>query len=384
MSGSKPKKSWIQWMSSFFKTDEAAKEPVKKHEDRRKNPPRGFIFEEMEVRNLFSGGLEGVVATQIPSETTYTYQDIDDEKYQPKAKTTDASEADESRHELVFIDGGVEDYDTLVSDLLSAGTDTLTIDVFVIDPEANGIGQITDVLERYSNIDAIHILAHGEPAAIQLGDSKFTQSTMDKNPNMLDSWQSALNPDADILLYGCDLASTNQGRIFAHTIADATGADVSSSDDLTGNFAEGGDWHLEYTHGTVETETLQSANWAGTLAAPVANADSETVITGAPIVVDVLENDTDADGDPLTVTHIIDTADSNTEYALNTAGDSATLNSGTVITLRADGRLDVTAAADGVEAFDYRISDGASTSEATVSLTAASDEATAKSMGFIT
>ena len=49
-----------------------------------------------------------------------------------------------------------------------------------------------------------------------------------------------LTTDADILLYGCDIAASAEGRLLADTLARLTGADVSASDDSTGHASVGG------------------------------------------------------------------------------------------------------------------------------------------------
>ena len=59
-------------------------------------------------------------------------------------------------------------------------------------------------------------------------------------------WESALTADGDLLLYGCDLAVSDEGRTIVRTIGDWTGTDVAASTDLTGSAWFGGDWDLEY------------------------------------------------------------------------------------------------------------------------------------------
>ena len=113
--------------------------------------------------------------------------------------------------------------------------------------------------------------------------------------------------------------------------------------------------------------------------APVAGTVSSTVITGLPCVVNPLSGDSDPQGLPLSITGIVDTANGNTLYALSGAGSSVTLSSGTVITLRTDGCLNVTASANGSQTFAAVISDGVAKTNQTINLTSASDQATAGS-----
>ena len=119
--------------------------------------------------------------------------------------------------------------------------------------------------------------------------------------------------------------------------------------------------------------------------APVAVDDAFTISAGVPITVDPLANDSDVDGDILTVTQIIDTTNGNAATNLVNSGDTATLASGTVIELRADGRLKVTATSAGSESFDYVVTDDKGNSDTgTVDLTVGDDQATAETIGFVT
>ncbi|WP_240923685.1 Ig-like domain-containing protein, partial [Psychromonas sp. SA13A] len=106
--------------------------------------------------------------------------------------------------------------------------------------------------------------------------------------------------------------------------------------------------------------------------------DAFTLSAGVPVTVDPLSNDTVADGDTLIITQIIDTANGNATADLVT-GTPITLASGTVIELREDGRLKVTAANAGTDSFDYIVTDGNGNSDTgTVNLTVGAGD------GFVT
>ncbi|TAK75288.1 MAG: DUF4347 domain-containing protein, partial [Aquabacterium sp.] len=79
-------------------------------------------------------------------------------------------------------------------------------------------------------------------------------------------WSDALKPGADLLLYGCDLASSEAGRAVVDGLATLTGADVAASSDATGGALLGGDWDLEYADGSIQARTLAPADWNHVLA----------------------------------------------------------------------------------------------------------------------
>ena len=83
------------------------------------------------------------------------------------------------------------------------------------------------------------------------------------------SWGHALDTDADLLIYGCDLASTIEGQDLVAMLALVCNCDVAASDDATGSSDFGGDWVLEYTVGDVDTHVAfgyaAQASWRGVL-----------------------------------------------------------------------------------------------------------------------
>ncbi len=84
---------------------------------------------------------------------------------------------------------------------------------------------------------------------------------------------AALSQDADLLLYGCDVAATESGVTFLDALAAATGADVAASNGDTGAESLGGDWVLEARNenGVIETIAISAEAYAGLLTTTVNN-----------------------------------------------------------------------------------------------------------------
>lgn len=136
--------------------------------------------------------------------------------------------------ELVFIDTGVENYEALLADVLANFPED-AVTVKLIDSQVDGVAEITRVLsESTSPWSAIHIVSHGESGAISLGNVSLGSDTISDYSEQIASWQDALTSDADILIYGCDLATDPEGEQLVDEIASLSGADVAASDDLTG------------------------------------------------------------------------------------------------------------------------------------------------------
>ncbi|MGL4636686.1 MAG: Ig-like domain-containing protein [Beijerinckiaceae bacterium] len=164
---------------------------------------------------------------------------------------------EQPRQEIVFINGSLADIDTLKA-AAPAGAE-----VHVLSAGQDGLRQMADILNGRGGIDAVHILSHGEAGEVHLGSGTLTVASAGaEHRAALETIGRSLSADADILVYGCDVASNEAGRTLVQTIAGITGADVAASDDLTGL---GGDWDLEVDTGLIETGGLRAETWSGVL-----------------------------------------------------------------------------------------------------------------------
>jgi hypothetical protein len=161
---------------------------------------------------------------------------------------------------LLFIDANVGDWQTL------ARATTGSTEVHLLQSGQDAIQQITQTLLGRSGIESVAIVSHGESGGLQLGESWLNATNLNAYATELRSWGNALTETADILLYGCNIAADAIGTGFVNLLAQATGADVAASNDLTGY---GGDWDLEVATGGIETAGLLStdrlAEFRGTL-----------------------------------------------------------------------------------------------------------------------
>ena len=200
---------------------------------------REFDFYQLEDRVLLSGeGLDCVAGDAVAdaalmdallSEIAADGQVVDDQlaqTEQPLQSTnpanaesplageaiTDAALLDQTRPiEVVFIDAGVQDVDTLLNGLSSQDADTQWY-LVEISADRDGISQISESLAQLSGVDAIHIVSHGDGSGLQLGNVKLDLDSATSRAGEIASWGAALDTDADLLIYGCDLASTEDGQ----------------------------------------------------------------------------------------------------------------------------------------------------------------------------
>lgn len=171
----------------------------------------------------------------------------------------------EQRIEIVFIESGIAGVQQLV-DGMSSG-----VEVHILDAAGDGLAQMASILAGRNGIDALHVFSHGSEAALELGTTTLDRANLQEHAADLTVIGAALGDDADILLYGCDVAGGSEGAEFISELAAMTGADVSASNDPTGSAMFGGDWILESGTGVVETVSLHAANFDSVLGSGTVN-----------------------------------------------------------------------------------------------------------------
>jgi len=189
-----------------------------------------------------------------------------------------------SREEIVFIVGNLPDIQQLLAGI-NPGTE-----VYILDPQQNGLAQMADILAGRSGIDAIHLLSHGGAGELQLGSVALNSATVNDHAGALAQISAALSPTGDLLLYGCGVAAGSDGQLLIDTLARITQANVAASTDVTGAAALGGDWVLEYQTGVIESalpfadvvlagyEGVLSYNIAQTTYVPLPEPDVQTAL----------------------------------------------------------------------------------------------------------
>ena len=128
--------------------------------------------------------------------------------------------------------------------------------VISIDGNHDVVSQITTALEGLANVPVLRIISHGNDGVLYFGNQAFDSSDLTSSAMQVASWGKSLTADADILLYGCSIASTDAGKAFVQQFASITQADIAASSNLTG---KGGDEVLEFKVGQVSNSLIASA-----------------------------------------------------------------------------------------------------------------------------
>ena len=224
------------------------------------------LFEELEPRILYSADAGAVLH---PDALTPSAEVRVLDLPNPSSSQTTTTQPAIQTHEIVFVDTAVNGYQQLVDDILANQSETRQIDVVLLDATRDGIAQITETLVVERDVSAIHIISHGSDGQVQLGGIVLNSNTLQTYATSIAAWSEALNANADILIYGCDVVDSASGQQLIDALAYLTGADVAGSDDATGHISLGGDWQLEAANGVINTSIALSDNfqtqWMGLL-----------------------------------------------------------------------------------------------------------------------
>jgi len=139
---------------------------------------------------------------------------------------------------VVFLDAGVTDYQSLQAGVIPG------VATVILSPNEDGIEQITAFLQQNPQITTIHLVSHGAPGCLYLGNCQLNLTNIYDYRQQLQNWANIHH----ILLYGCNVAAGDAGEEFVTKLHQLTGATVMASAKRTGNKALGGDWELEVVY----------------------------------------------------------------------------------------------------------------------------------------
>jgi hypothetical protein len=154
----------------------------------------------------------------------------------------------QTRSTLVIIDPAVTEAQTLANGVIDGAI------ALILNPDQDGIQQIT-AAQRQHNATVLHIICHGEPGCLSLGNTQLDLNSLSHYTEALQLWfEPALDAAQapQLLLYGCQVAAGGIGTSFLDALHRLTGANIAASTTPTGNPQQGGDWKLERAIGRVD------------------------------------------------------------------------------------------------------------------------------------
>lgn len=137
--------------------------------------------------------------------------------------------------DLLLIDHQVDRLSLLAED--AAGR----ADIHVLGPDDDALAIATRLLASRDDV-ALHLVGHGAPGAILLGNAQLDREVVLARDALLDGWRGVVS---EIVLYGCETGQGDRGQGFVSTLVRATGADVRAASGVVGAAEMGGSWHLD-------------------------------------------------------------------------------------------------------------------------------------------
>lgn len=154
----------------------------------------------------------------------------------------------------------------------------------VIGPDTDPLDAIAGALHRHTGVSALHLVAHGAPGYLALGRG-LDLSVIDARGYEISKAAHHLAMDAEILIYGCRVASGELGEAFVSRLEQLAGCPVAAAATPVGNESLGGTWDLEVTGGAPMTSIAFSeaacAAYRGLFVTFSGGAGNDT-LTGSP------------------------------------------------------------------------------------------------------
>jgi VCBS repeat-containing protein len=176
----------------------------------------------------------------------------------------DAATHDDLISRLILVDSTIDDIQSLISEVQDEfGT---AASVIQFSSQESSLADLTALLSQYDEVDEVHVFTHGSDGSLVLGQEHFDTSALLRESELVAALRATLSDDGRVMLYGCNVAATENGQQFISLFAQLTDAEVYASTDITGAGDLGGDWALEFsTNGQPGLETFTELTWQGTL-----------------------------------------------------------------------------------------------------------------------
>jgi len=136
---------------------------------------------------------------------------------------------------LIVLDAAIEAPEQLLRGVID------TAQVLQLDAQRNGVEQISEYLEQHQGINSLHLIAHGQPGGLQLGQTGLTSENLADWASQLRQWSTSLSSQASVVLYGCRTGAGTLGQQFLTHLQQLLGVTIAASSHMVGQ----GQWHFD-------------------------------------------------------------------------------------------------------------------------------------------
>ncbi|MBS0017629.1 MAG: DUF4347 domain-containing protein, partial [Arthrospira sp. SH-MAG29] len=177
-------------------------------------------------------------------------------------------------NKLIFLNGDIQDLDLLLKGIILGG------ETIIINPDHDGIQQISEHLKAYQQPVEVHLISHGFPGHLSLGCSSLNLQNINHYANQIKSWNIST-----LVLYGCNVAAGDAGSEFINKLAELTSANIVASTTKIGNPLLGGNWTFDistqdfYPELPFQQETLETYSFTFPTSVTGLTTDNENLPT---------------------------------------------------------------------------------------------------------
>lgn len=111
--------------------------------------------------------------------------------------------------QILFLDTFVDNIEILLKGTFSG------IETIILSAQEDGVTQITELLKQRQNVETVHIVSHGAPGFLYLGNSELSLNTLKDYASQL---QECSRENLNLLLYGCNVAAGDAGEEFLNKL----------------------------------------------------------------------------------------------------------------------------------------------------------------------
>ena len=140
--------------------------------------------------------------------------------------------------EILFIDPGISDIETLLGNLRPE------VEAILLDPARPAARQIAAAVAGRHGLGAVHVIAHGAPGRVSFAAGDWSAATLEEEAEDLAAIGQTLGAGRNVNLWSCQTAAGPAGAAFIAGLARASGADIAAATGLVGDAALGDGWEL--------------------------------------------------------------------------------------------------------------------------------------------
>ncbi|PSN11861.1 hypothetical protein C7293_22645 [filamentous cyanobacterium CCT1] len=130
--------------------------------------------------------------------------------------------------------------------------------VLLLNQRWDGVTAIAQYLATLASVRRLHLVTPSVEGGLQLGRVTLRFDNLPHYARSLSVWRSHLAPQAEILIYNGEVASTEAGQLLIDVLHHLTGAAIAARTTLPNALVPNGTWELDCATQALETRAVLS------------------------------------------------------------------------------------------------------------------------------